>query len=82
MPRAEIADAYGISVKLEANEATAADLGAKALELYAAAVAITDKRPPGPAGGVQTERRGEHTLGFGRRLSQAPVPYQHHEAGD
>lgn len=82
MPRAKISDAYGLTVELDANEASAGQLGDKALELYRQAVAITDQRPTGSAGGVQAERRGERTMGFGVRYSQAPVPYQHHEGGD
>lgn len=81
MPRAKISDAYGITVELEASEASVDVLGKQALELLAAAVAIVDKRPVGPGGYVQAERRPEDSFGFGIRPSQAPVPYQHHEIG-
>lgn len=57
MPRAKISDAYGITVELEANEASAEALGDKALEMLAKAVAIVDKRPPGLANGAHTENR-------------------------
>lgn len=70
MPRAKISDAYGLTIELEANEASVDALGDKALALLAAATAIVDQRPPGPAGGVQAERRGEHTMGFGTHWSQ------------
>lgn len=70
MPRAKIADAHGLTIELEANEATFDQLGDKALDMLAKAVAIVDRRPVGPAGGVQAERRGEPTMGFGTHWAQ------------
>lgn len=70
MPRAKISDAYGITVELDAGEASYTELGDKALDMLEKAVAIIDKRPPGPANGVQAERRGEHTMGFGTHWAQ------------
>lgn len=57
MPRAKVSDAYGLSVELEANEASYTELGDKALDMLAKAVDIVDKRPPGLAAGVQAETR-------------------------
>ncbi len=79
MPRVEIGTAYGVTVKVEANESSVEELRKQAMDSFREACEIERGQSPGPAGGAWIERRGERTLGFGMRHAQAPVPYQHAE---
>lgn len=76
MPKVEIGTAYGVTVRIEANEASVEDLRKQAMESFREACEVERSQPPGPGGGAWVERRPEHALGFGLRRSQAPVPYQ------
>jgi hypothetical protein len=80
MPRVKI-DTPGVTVELDASEVSIEALSAQALALYRAASRTDDALPTGPAGGIQAERRGSNTVGFGSRWSQ-PQPTQRLEMGD
>lgn len=80
MAKVEI-DTPGVTIRVEDADASAETLGAQALVLYERANAIDRTQPTGAAAGLHAERRPENTLGFGRRHSQAPAPYQHHNGG-
>jgi hypothetical protein len=82
MPKVEIGTACGVTVRIEANEASIEDLRKQAMDSFREACEIERSQPPGPAGGAWIERRGERALGFGQRHAQAPAPYQHHDGGN
>lgn len=70
MPKVEIGNVYGVYVKAEAAEASVGDLFTQARAEFENACKVTAGVPTGPASGVQTERRGERTMGFGTHWAQ------------
>lgn len=82
MPKVEIGHVCGVYVRAEANEASVEELARLARAEFDHACSVVAGTSPGPAGGLNTERRGERPLGFGQRHAQAPVPYQHHDGGE
>lgn len=56
MPKVEI-NSHGVSIHVEANEASPTELGALALQLFRDANAIEAEKRVGPAFGFTTERR-------------------------
>lgn len=58
MPRVEIGTAYGVTVKVEANEASVEELRKQAMDSFREACQIEYGQPTGPAFGFSGERRG------------------------
>ena len=75
MAKVEI-DTPGVTIRVEDPEASAESLGAQALALYQKASEIDQRLPPGPAGGLQAERRGTPTHtdpNYSSNIGFAPV---------
>lgn len=70
MPKVEIGTAYGVTIRIEANEASVEELRKQAMDSFREACEIERGQPTGPAGGVQVERRGTPSMGFGTHWSQ------------
>lgn len=70
MPKVEI-DTPGVTIRLDANEASISELSKQALELYRDASQInTQQRDTAPAFGFTSERRDTPILGHGSRWNQ------------
>lgn len=60
MAKVEI-DTPGVTIRIEDDKTDAETLGAQALVLYRKASEVDQRRSPGPAGGLNNERRGTPT---------------------
>lgn len=69
MPRVKI-DTPSVTIELDAGEASVAELGKQAMDMYREASEINSKGGGGPAFGLTAERRPENSLGFGSRRNQ------------
>lgn len=71
MPKVEIGTAYGVTIRIEANEASVEELRKQAMDSFREACEIERGQPTGPAGGVQVERRGTPQHGIRHPLVPA-----------
>ena len=72
MPKVEI-DTPGVTIRLEANESSAKELGDLALQLYRDANAVdVAKTSAGPALGFRDDKRWTQDTGYERRGAIAP----------
>ena len=58
MPKVEI-NSQGVSIHIEANEASPTELSALALQLFKDATTVDAKKSAGPALGFTTDRSGD-----------------------
>lgn len=72
MPKVEI-DTPGVTIRVEATESSAKELGDLALQLYRDTNDIDSKKSLGPATGFTAERRWTHDTGQERRGAIYPV---------